>query len=235
MSKGVAVAKTLESMIMGAAPKRTHLSSMVTVVILYLIMISISIGFFPTPGYSLLVNQISDMGGIATNPAAWWVFDVTEVALGLMMIPHFLYLYRRLVSTTKWVSRVALYAGIVGSLGFAFVGLIPQDYPDPHNAAAYVAFSGFTISAFLVMCIFIIKLVRNAGWPTRKHFWLLYGPLFVTFPLILFMPSLGSIATSWAVDIRWFSWPPWQWTFMFSLMYWMIIIALILPDRPVKA
>ncbi len=234
--KGVVVAKTLESMIKGAAPKRTHLYSLVTFVVIYAVMISISIGFFPPPGYSLLVNQISDMGGIATNPAAWWVFTFSDVVLGLVMIPHFLYLYRRLVPTTLWGSRLALYSGIVGCIGFAFVGIIPQDYSDPHNAAAFFAFGGFTISAFLVMCIFIFRLVRNARWPTRKHFWLLYGPLFVTFPLILVMPSLGSIATSWAVvDIRWFSWPPWQWTFMFSIMYWMISIAFILPDKPVMA
>ncbi len=238
MWKGVSkpvIVKSIGDIIKGEAPKRTHLYVVFSMSFVYVVMISIAQSLFPAPGYSLLNNVISDMGGIATNPAGWWVFDITEITLGILMIPHYLYLYRRLHASSEILAKLALIAGIVGCAGFANVGLFPQDIFTPHGVAAITAFSGFTVASLLIMIIFIQNMMTNAQWPSKKQFWLLYGPLFVTFPLIFVMPILGFIASSWPVDLRWFSWAPWQWTFMFSLMYWMIIIALIMPDRPSNA
>ncbi len=230
MEKGAIIVQSLEKIVTGTAPKRTQLYAVTVLGSFYLTMITIAMSLFPPPGYSPLNNVISEMGGIAANPAGWWVFDLTEIALGILIIPHFLYIYRKIVPTSIWVARFALLAGIIGGAGFALVGSIPIDIQPYHDFSAGIAFSGFTISILIVMALFLWKLAHKEIWPSKKQFFALYGPLFVTFPFVLVMPNIAHIAMAWGVDLRWFSWPPWQWTFMFSIMYWLIVMALIVPD-----
>ncbi len=232
MQKGAELVQSLEKIVTGTARKRTQLYATTFLATIYMTMISISMSLFPPPGYSLLNNVISDMGGIAANPAGWWVFDLTEIALGIMIVPHFLYIYRKLVPSSKWISFLALITGIIGCVGFCCVGLIPIDVQPYHDTSAGIAFGGFTLAILIIMFLLIWKVAHNEEWPSKKQFFLLYAPLFVTFPFVLVMPNIPHMAIAWAVDLRWFSWPPWQWTFMFSIMYWMIVSALILPDVP---
>ncbi len=224
--------KTLGVLIKGTAPRRLHLYMVMVLAIFYATMLSIAIALFPAPGYSFLNNTVSEMGSFASNPAGWWVFSLNDIFLGVCVIPHFIYIYRRLVPTSKFVAFFALIAGFVSGAGFALVGSFPMDFADPHNYSAGIAFGGFFATIMIVMLLFIWKIAHNEAWPTKKQFWVLYGPLIVACPLVFLMPNIPQSAFYWAVDPRWFSWPLWEWTFMLSITYWMIIMAWIVPDQP---
>jgi len=232
MMKGEIVVRTLGCIVRGTAPKKHHLNAMLLLSIIYFIGIVISISFYPNQAYSPLSNYISDMGSIAYNPVAWWVFNLTEVFLGILMIPHFLYLYRRLLPTARLLTRLALISGIAGCIGFSWIGIIPEDFQLPHSVGAILAFAGFTTSALFTMLVFIRKIWLKSRWPSPRDFWILYGPLCVTLPLVFIMPNLAPLVSSLPLDLRWFTIPIWEWTFMVSLMYWIISVAIITPDVP---
>ncbi|OLS14827.1 MAG: hypothetical protein RBG13Loki_1586 [Promethearchaeota archaeon CR_4] len=228
MMKSEQVVKTLSNVVRGTTPKKHHLSLIVVLTIIYFVGIVVSIWFYPNQTYSPLNNFISDMGGIATNPEVYWVFNTTVILIGILTIPHFIYLYRRFVLINEWLTRLMLISGILGCFGFVCVGLIPEDFKAPHDISALVAFGGFTSAALFTMLIFLII---KSQWISPRKFWILYGPLCITYPLIFIMPNLTSLVSSLSLDLRWFAWPIWEWTFMGSLTYWIIGVAIITPDR----
>ncbi len=223
--------KTFGIIYKGRAPKNTYLKYLLIPVTLFLFAVIVAIGFYPAPGYTPLTNHVSDMGGIANNPSVWWFFDSSIITIGILMIPHFVYLYRRLMPTAKWLTRLAMFCGVVGCIGFSVLGMFPQDIETPHDWAANFAFGGLGAAAFFTMFVLLRKKWVRATWPSWKAFLVLYGPLFVTITFVIMMPNLDPIA---GMDPRWFTWPPWQWTALLSVLYWIIIVAIIVPDLPKK-
>ncbi len=223
------ITKTLGIIYRGQASKPTHIKYLLALIALFFIAVTVAVGFFPAPGYTPLNNHVSDMGGIARNPTVWWFFDASIIGIGILMIPQFVYLYRRLMPTTKWLTRLAMICGVVGCIGFSVLGMFPQDIPDPHDIAADLAFGGLGLAAFLTMFILLRKKWVRESWPSWKAFLLVYGPLYITITLIIVMPNLDPVA---GIDPRWFSWTPWQWTALLSVLYWLVIITFITPDLP---
>ncbi|MHA1734737.1 MAG: DUF998 domain-containing protein, partial [Promethearchaeota archaeon] len=170
------------------------------------------------PGrYSILENHVSDQGGIHDNPRGFLVFDTCVVATGILLVPFFLWLARRLLPTTPPLSYLAVTSGIIGSLGFSMVGAFPEDLGTIHEVAAGLAFGGLGASAFFCFLIMARKMWLRDQWPKPWQFALLYGQIVAVGVLAV----LFQTKTVVGVDPRLYSWPPWQWSLMLSLLAWL--------------
>ncbi len=225
------ISQFLRTFYRGQAPKRAYLKYMMIPITIFIIAVTVAISFFPAPGFTPMNNHVSDMGGIASNPAVWWFFDVSIFFVGILMTPNFVYLYHRLMPTAKWLTSLVTFCGLVGCIGFSVLGMFPQDFATPHDIAADLSFGGLGGAAFLTMFVFLRKMWIKASWPSWKAFLALYGPLIVAMTFLLIAQSIDPLP---GIDPRWFTWPPWQWIALLSVLYWIILIGIIIPDLPAK-
>src|SRR5271157_3367889 len=122
----------LRTFFTGRASKHDQLLFFVFTLAVLLTGIIVAQVFFPG-GYSILKNHISDQGGMKSNPQVYWFFDIIVVITGILLVPSFIWLYRRLLPTMLPLSKFATFAAIVGCAGFMLVGIIPEDFGNMHD------------------------------------------------------------------------------------------------------
>ncbi len=216
------------NLLSGRAPKKLQGIYFLCVTAFLLTMFLIAQAFYPG-GYTPLNNFISNQGGIANNPRGHVFFILGAGISGILLIPHVLYIYRHLAPTAKLLSQIAALCGIIGAIGFSLVGWIPEDFAEPHDAMATVAFSGFGASAFFSFLVSIRKLWLKEEWPSLKSFVFTYSITITMAVLAALVPTMGYLADLWNIDPRWFSWPPWQWASFFNVLIWFINVYLSTP------
>ena len=84
------------------------------------------------PGWVFNAAQLRQRPRLAGDqPQTYWVFDTAVIVTGLLLIPLFLWLHKRLVPTTVLLSRIATFFSIVGCIGFSLVGVFRKDFEVP--------------------------------------------------------------------------------------------------------
>lgn len=197
------------------------------------IMLLLSQLFYPG-GYFFLDNYISDQGWVKNNPVGCWFFIIGASISGILLIPYVIYLYKHLMTTCKPLTHLFLISALIGCIGFSFVGLIPKDFPDPHDIAADLAFGGLGVSAFLSLFILLRKVQKRESWPKFYQVFVIYSTMILVVSLALIFQNTNLNPLTLDVDPRWTTWPPWQWINFFNVIFWLISLYLIIPDDSIK-
>jgi hypothetical protein len=200
----------------------------------------IALFFFPD-NYSIVDNKISEQGNPILNPLGHWFFNIGSVLTGILAIPHFLYIYRKLSIFpgnyfNNLLNQIAAGFSLTGAIGLSFVGFFPEVYGLIHIYISSVTFGGLCAGAFV---IFAIMLIRKAIRERLKSKWHL---------LLAFMVLSGQLILVWSIsgilflidEVVWYTWnwgawllahPVWEWTQFLSIMMWVIGLPILISNR----
>ncbi|MHA1897598.1 MAG: DUF998 domain-containing protein [Promethearchaeota archaeon] len=223
--------KQFRLLLTGKAHKKTMGIYLFSIIIFFFTMCKISQVLFPG-GYSILYYYISDQGCLAENPQGFIFFSIGAITTGLLLIPYFIYIWRHIKNYLTLISNLATLFGLIGSIGLALVGMIPKDFKHPHDIAADLAFGGYALSAFFLLFVFIRIRVITKKFPSVLSFLLSYGVMFALIATeIVFQSNSKSLELILNINPRYFSSTFWQWMQLFTVLYWMISMYMILmPD-----
>ncbi|MHA2048720.1 MAG: DUF998 domain-containing protein [Promethearchaeota archaeon] len=153
---------------------------------LTMIILSVLIATFSGPKeYNLLKHTISDLGSLLFTPLPV-VFDSACMMAGLVAIPYYVF-FRKKVSSVRVSSKKNVLlksgtsAGIVGGVGYFFVGVFSLERGGPDNVAhglsSGIAFAGFVsaITLFSIQIVFFQSRIPKS-----------FGMFGLSVPLLLF-------------------------------------------------
>jgi len=133
------------------------------------------------PGYSVANNYISDLGttcpssGSCYVPSAWWVFNSSEVILGLLVILSTYFWYR----SFKWKPAAALLT--LAGISLMGVGIFNESFGVVHDILSLLIFLPLGLAA--------ISLFRFQR-PPLSYFSLVLGAI-TLIALVLYAPDSG--------------------------------------------
>lgn len=221
---------TLKDIMSGKATKRQFMQYFVVLLVFLFSMFFIAQSLYPVP-YTPLNNHISNQGGLARNPDGHIFFIFGVGITGLLLIPYWLYLYRVITPGLKIFKIPATIIGIIGAIGFSVVGLVPEDIELIHDTAATVAFGGLGFAAFLYLFVFLYRIFTKQGWPRGYQISIIYGIVITLITTGVIMVNMGKSIFGDSLDPRLYTWPPWQWTSFLAILFWLLSIFLIIPER----
>nr|MDO8083372.1 hypothetical protein [Candidatus Sigynarchaeum springense] len=108
-----------------------------------------SLSFYPGE-YSMFSNAVSNLGDPLLNPwPGWAVFSAGISTFGSLMVPHVLYLYRKLTAMDRKWGRRFLVTSVIGNAGNVGVGMFSEASATlvPHVIAAALVFWGLFSAA----------------------------------------------------------------------------------------
>jgi len=188
--------------------KHYILGAMWTYLSLVILSVIIATGF----GYSMISNTISDLGNSGSTPFPF-LFDVACIIAGIITIPYNLFLHSTSKSLTKskiihFTSRCGLLSGIIGGVGYLFMGVFSSDRSGPngmlHGLCAMSAFSGFVFSILFFSIRFIFSPQKRAK---------LFGVCGVVIPFVILVLNLIQLT---------------------PLLEWMLLLSILLHIVPLN-
>lgn len=147
------------NLVTGRAKKKIHLIVTVFVAVMFFGACYLSQQFF-IGGYSIFEHTVSSQGNIIVNPDGAWIFNYACIIAGLVIICHYLYLYRRLLPVSPTLTNFFLATGIIGCIGLVMLGFNPSHVGPSHNFSAHVAFNGFALSVLSSMPLILRRFLR---------------------------------------------------------------------------
>ena len=117
--------KKLFDLITGRASKRVHGLAVMCVFVFFFSACLIAQRTF-IGGYSIYEHTVSSQGNDIVNPDGYRLFNLAIIATGFMLIPHFIYLYRRLMPTSPLLTQFFIWSGITGCFGLVLLGFYPS-------------------------------------------------------------------------------------------------------------
>jgi hypothetical protein len=182
-------------------------------------------------GFSFTGAYTSYLGGNIKNPNGYLVYNTSEMITGILLVPNFLYLYKHLRGFAKPFVFITCVFGIIGSLGFASLGIYYEGFSDiGHSIATILAFGGFGISCFFFLILYILRLITKQKYPSWKQFLLLYFGTFSLLILALFLTIWKSVIETIGIPPEYFKDQFTEWIFLLVVVYWLITHAIIAPQ-----
>ena len=123
-------------------------------------IISISRTRFPQK-FSYFQNSISSAGSPITNPKCHKIFREGVIVVGIAKVPDFVFIYSKLFSVSEIASNLFLCFGIIATISFSFVGLIPETNKKPHYLFAQISFFFYFLTINIVL--FLSYSVSNSS------------------------------------------------------------------------
>jgi hypothetical membrane protein len=132
------------------------------------------------PGYSVANNYISDLGnpcsnGTCTASPAWWIFNSSEVVLGLLILLGAFFWFRAF----KWKPGAALLS--LSGVGLIGVGVFNESFSTAHDL--------FSLLIFLSLGLAALTLFRFQKAPL-SYFALVLG-IITLISTVLYAPDGG--------------------------------------------
>jgi len=221
--------KFLKRIWSGNCSKREYLIYLSILLLIYLIGIIISALKFPG-GFSMTRVYISYLGGSDINPDGYIYYCIANFIVGFALIPHFIFLYKRLVPAMEFLSTFSCIWGVEGCIGFGLIGIFHQGIlPKMHQITTYMAFGGFGICAFFCLFILIRKIILKHNWPSIKKFILLYGSMLSILIIALLFDSYEEFFVNIGVNPIYLNDKFLEWLYFFATLDWLIMIILIIP------
>jgi hypothetical protein len=214
---------SLKSIWNGKSSKNLYLKYFFIAIGIYIAGIIIGISLYPG-GFDFMTVYVSYLGGDPDNSVAGRNFYNTSVIIaGIMLVPHFIFMYRRLTPACKVISYLSCLCGIVGALGFASIGIFYQGFnARMHQITTWIAYGGLGASAVFMLFAFIRKAVMTKTWPKWWHIVLVYAQAFLTIGLtFLLQPWFGDHLS--------------EWLYTFAFMFWLPESVLIVPKDVIPA
>ncbi len=175
-------------------------------VYLFLLVSSLLIATnFGTMGFNITKHTISDLGNAVFTPAPF-LFDLACSFSGVITIAYSFYICDSIVISgslkEKIVTRSGLLFGIVGGLGYTFVGIFSLERSGPngivHTLSAIMAFTGFVFS---ILCFSIPVLLH------QNFVYKVFGASGIVVPLLMLFLN-GILAA-----------PLLEWLLLFSILF----------------
>src|SRR5208337_234754 len=154
----------LRSIWNGTIDKRTYGFYLLTIFIIYFFGIIFGAAVY-AGGFSINEVYVSYLGSQQHDPAGYLVYNSTVLIAGILLIPHFIYLYKRLRPTFKAFNILGCFVGIVGAIGFAGLSIFHQDVGESHIWFTDLAYYPLGGSAFFLLFVFCKKMISKESWP----------------------------------------------------------------------
>lgn len=190
--------------------------------IIYLSLLFISLLIAVEYDFSIITHTISDLGNSLFTPAPF-LFDCACIVAGIITVPYNFFIRKTVIykpagcslkaKVLHSTSFLGITCGIIGGLGFIFVGIFSLERAGPsgiyHGLCAAVAFFGFVCS---ILCFSLHAVLKHA------HYAKGFGICGVVVPSVFFV--LNCI----------FGAPLLEWLLLFSILihivplnYWSVI------------
>ena len=167
--------------------------------LLYITMLAFDIAFATCFGYTITSHYISELGTAAVIPFPLFHDSIAILGGCITVLSNFYYFkrlkvqYRRSRSSKVFV-KLGFGSGILGAIGYIFLGIFSLDRGGPggafHGIAMGCSFGGFIGGIFLYSLNIILThkcKLKHVGW---------YGMTFPVMCLVVFM-CLGLPLTEW--------------------------------------
>ncbi|MHA1819770.1 MAG: hypothetical protein ACTSU2_08815 [Promethearchaeota archaeon] len=215
----------------GNSTKREYLMHFGAALFIYFLGILLAALKYPG-GFSIDNVYMSYLGGSDHNPTGYIYYCTANFITGILLVPHFIFLYKRIAPTTKALTFISNLFGILGSIGFAMIGIFHQGIlPKMHQLMTNIAFGGFGIAVLLTMFILIRKMCLRDNWPSIWSFLLLYGTMFGILIMTLLFDFYPDFFIGLGMDPRFLGNRFLEWFYFFTVLEWFIVIVLIIPDK----
>ncbi len=204
----------LEVMKGKASNKHTRNYLLFIVAIFFAISVYAQIVF--PDSYSIFRNTISDQGSTFLNPFGAKLWNLGMIILGILTIPHFLYLYHILKSLSVVFSTISTALGIVCSISLSLVGIFPLDFRAPHLVFAGICFIGIFIKANLDLILFILQIKKQRKYKINSKM-----PNFIVIGIYysIFNVSFLMMIITYFIDDSIV--PFWEWVYFIAILVWM--------------
>ena len=218
---------------MGKAPKKIHSFYIFSILFLYFLITIISICLYPEP-YSIF-NHVSNLGSKSANPNGFLLWNIGTMILGLLFIPHMLYLHNYFISSLPRLGTLNCIFGIISSIGWSLVGIFREDFITAHFITASIAFIGLLVT-FDLDLIIILKIKYEFKDKVHFRFILVhYFLLNLIFLISVILPNLDFFFPDISFDSPWLSYPPWEWLYFTTLLLFILNSFFLIPEKAEKA
>lgn len=191
-----------------------------------------SVAFFPGE-YSIFLNAVSNLGDPFLNPwPGWGIFSAGICTFGFLMIPHAIYIYKRIsILAQKWATRF-LVASIIGYAGHVGVGVFSEAPATlcSHAIAAAMTFGGLLSAAMFSWPAITRVIKQNNNNRSRMTFAMIFMIMIVSTTTTFVMTFIGAItgAARGVMDTGLLSMLFWEWMLVLVLaLHVFLLTALV--------
>jgi len=151
----------------GQASRRVHGMYLIILAFLCLVFLVTSGLFYYMP-FTFRIACPSNLGNPVLNPGGWWVFSVLFIVAGPALVPHYVYLYRKIYPVAKALTRGIFLFLLLSAAGMTGVGIVNETTWPPHAFLAGLAFGGTGLAMSFSLPIFIRKIQLGHAWPRPR-------------------------------------------------------------------
>ena len=192
-----------------------------SVILAYIVVIILAMVYFPVT-YSMLRFHISALGGLARNPEGNLIYNIGIFWIGIAIFPHLKYIFKNLEKLHFKISKVGIWFGGIGCIGFSGLGIFPEDVGILHKIFALSSVIGF-ISIAVGIYILTIKSAKvRFSFNSIFLFQLLTGFVILATILVIVMPISDIIAVKWGLPLALFEFSPYEWLTLISITTWIL-------------
>ncbi|MHA1725926.1 MAG: hypothetical protein ACTSXH_14020 [Promethearchaeota archaeon] len=224
--------KIIIELLSGKAPKKIQAFYIFSILFFYLIITIISICLYPEQ-YSIF-HHVSNLGSKSANPNGYLLWNIGTVILGLLFIPHMLFIHNYFISLSPRLGILNCVFGIISSIGWSIVGIFREDFITAHFISASIAFIGLLITLNLDL---IIILNDKSEFKNKSHFRFIlvhYILLNLIFLISVILPNLDYFFPEISFGSIWLSYPPWEWFYLTILLLLILNLFFLLPEKDKK-
>jgi len=216
---------TLKAIWTGTESRPIYFKYFFTVFGVYLLGIFIGAALYPG-GFSFFHVYVSYLGAPLEDPVGSWFYNTIIFFVGILLIPNFVFLYRRLAPTAKALSFIACLFGMVGSAGLTVLSILHQGVgANKHEFATYLTYFGFGVAAIFMLLVFIRKAWLKDAWPKSVHIVIIYGLVIGLMILATFIP-IPIYVNGIPLDDHF-----WEWIYTLAEGIWVVGVPLATPKE----
>ncbi len=220
---------TLKLIWTGNSSKKTYLIYFLSSLMVYIIGIIIGISTYPG-GFSFLTVYTSYLGGTENNLDGYIYYNTCMFITGILLIPHFLFLSRRMQPAPKFLNNLLKLFGTIGIIGFGLIGIWHQGAdPKGHQITTWLAFGGLGLAAFCYFILGIVKIIQKHTWPRWSTILLIYGQMSLLIGVTIWLGESEQWLIERGLNPLFSEGKFTEWLYVFIVMGWLIDTAIFAP------
>ena len=199
--------------------------------------------FFPVDlNYNIIDRAISNLGSRLDNPIGSVFFSIGIIAWGVLLIPWFLYVHKRLVKVCKYTSRLGTVCALIGSIFIPFIGIFSDDdsilifgtqMSEIHLFVATVGIGGLGLGVLT----YILPILKDSFFKRgNRQFSLIL--VFIAYGLIYYS-GIGAAIAAMIKEAQNYEWPGpglfsinlWEWTAMLAFWIYIPLLSYAIPEE----